>query len=108
MKTKSSDFDREGRSASFGLPSSGTLKTAQSSIAKQSEAVSVNKIRSCKAQRVRDGTLRNMASPLLRLPIEIRLRIYAEVDESFIGYNARMRTGAFLENYRRFKVVIST
>jgi hypothetical protein len=102
MKMKSSDFFTEGRSASFGLPSSKTLKTTQSCIAKQSKPASVNKINCCKAQRLQDHTC-NMASPLLRLPIEIRLRIYAALDEGFIGYNARMKTGAFLENYRRYK-----
>jgi len=44
-----------------------------------------------------------MASPLLRLRIKIRLRIYAALDEGFIEYNARMKIGAFLENYRRYK-----
>jgi len=103
MKRKSSDFVTEGRSASFSLPFYNTLKTTQLCIAKQSKPTSVNKTNSRKAQRLQDRTLRSMASPLFRLPIEIRLRIYAEVDEDFIGYNAKMKTGAFLENYRRYK-----
>lgn len=99
MKRKSSDLLAEGRSASIGLPFSDTSQTTQSCIAKQSEPA----VNSCKAQRLRDRTLRNMASPLLRLPVEIRLRIYAAVDEGFIGENARMKTNFFLKKYRRYR-----
>lgn len=99
MKRKSSDLLAEGRSASIGLPFSDTSQTTQSCIAKQSEPA----VNSCKAQRLRDRTVRNMASPLLRLPVELRLRIYAAVDEGFIEENTRMKTSFYLKKYRRYR-----
>lgn len=103
MKMESFASFTEGRFASFGLPSSKILKTTESCIAKQSKPASVNETNSRKAQRLQDRTLRNVTSPLLRLPCENRLRIYAALDEGLIGHNAKMKIGVFLENYGHYR-----